>query len=150
MTNQPDAVAPENSTDDLPMGGMDDASEGAEQGNGISLSQEQAKSAGIHEPMPGDEYTITIKVGDTSNGVSATILDGSAKKSDTPPNDMDDTGQIDDDTDQDQDTDASQEDASNPEDSTPPLAVKPAVKGKFKMKILGPDDMGFKKDGSDT
>lgn len=145
MTNQPDPAPPESSTEDLgdPSQGM----EGMDQGNGISLTSDQAKMAGIHEPQPGDEYTLTIKVGDTSQGISATILDGSAKKADAAPNDMDDTGQTDADAAEDPDPDAAdavQDDAENPEESAPPLAVKPAKK--FKMKILGPKEMGMDKE----
>lgn len=150
MTNQPDAVPPDNSTADLgddPMDGSD-GSEGMGQGNSISLSQDQAKQAGIHDPKAGDEYTVTFKIDDTSDGISATIMDGSAKKADDNPNDMDDIQQTDADRDESPEPqDGEQSDATSPEEAVPPLAVKMVKKPK--SRVLSPKEAGFPDDGKD-
>lgn len=46
----------------------------------INLTTEQASDAGITDPQPGDTYTLKISIGGTGEGVTGTILPGSAQK----------------------------------------------------------------------
>lgn len=120
MQNESPATSPDDSTADL----------GAGLGNSINLTQEQATNAGITEPQVGDTYQITIKVGDNSDGVTATILDGSAAKMDTSAED--DTGG-------DEADDGEAGDDEKPAD----MAVIAATPKKKKSNVMSPKDMGI-------
>lgn len=124
MQNESPAVGPEDSTDTL----------GAGLGNSISLTQEQANNAGITNPQVGDQYTVTIKVDDNSDGISATILDGSAEMSATPG------------ADDDEDSNGEEGDDGAPVDGDKPadmavIAATPVKKKK--TRVMSPKDMGI-------
>lgn len=123
MQNESPATGPDDSTADL----------GAGLGNSINLTEEQATNAGITDPQVGDSYQITIKVGDNSDGVTATILDGSAAKLDTSAED--DTGG----------DDADDAEAGDATDDQKPadMAVQAATPKKKKSNVMSPKDMGI-------
>lgn len=145
MTNQPDSAPPDDSTADL----------GATSDNSINLTQEQADAVGITDPKPGDTYTITLNVSDTSMGVTATIMDGSAERTSAPGKDDMGAGEPDETDDNptplgDEDDDENGDEANNV--ANPDLAVKPATpsaKRKSKMRVLSPSEAGFSGDGLD-
>lgn len=129
--NEADPVTPDDSTADL--GGDGSGSDaGMDLGNSINLGPDAAKAAGITDPQPGDRYHVTITVGDTSNGITATVEDGSAQKLATDPNDMDDTA--------DAGQDESSDDDSSGDAKVSELAVKPKKKG---QQIMGPQSLGI-------
>lgn len=143
MQNEPDPSGPDDSTSDL----------GASQSNGITLDQQQAEAAGIVNPMDGDEYTLTIKIGDTSAGISAQILDGSAVKSE-PQGDSNNVGEPNKEETNDPNYDEDEADDETEQNGTPPidsLAVKPAPKGpakamptkKGKQHVMSPSQLGI-------
>lgn len=128
MQNEPDPSGPDDSTADL----------GANTGNNVTFDQAQAMAAGIENPQVGDEYQVTIKIGDTSAGVSAQILDGSAVKA-GPSGDANNVGEPDE-----TETNAPDADDEDESASTPPLdslAVKPAPKKK--QRVVSPADLGI-------
>lgn len=130
MMNQPDPVPPDNSTTDLaPPEGQADAL-GA--GNTITWTHDEAKQAGIDDPQSGDEYTVKITISDVSDGVTATVVDGSAEKSEPGEEDTAEDG--------------SEDDEEEPQGS---LAVEPMGGRKPKSRVLSPSAAGFTEDGMD-
>src|SRR5258708_3458273 len=134
--NEADPVSPDDSTADMGGDGSGDdtASAGMDAGNMLNLGPDAAKSVGIMDPQPGDRYHVTIAIGDTSNGITATVEDGSAQKLATEPNDMDDTASAG----QDESSDDEADSAGDAKVSE--LAVKPKKKG---QQIMGPQSLGI-------
>ncbi len=126
MQNQPDPTGPEDSTADL-----SDSPEGLTPDNSISLTQDQAKAAGIDNPEVGDQYTVTLNISDTSAGVTGKILDGSAQK--LANEEGEDT--------EDQEN-ANGDENSNDEMAVDQKAVTPK-KPKPKQRVMSPSDMGI-------
>lgn len=122
MQNESPATPPDDSTADL----------GAGLGNSINLTQEQATNAGITDPQVGDTYQITIKVGDNSDGVTATILDGSAAKMDASEGEDDEDGE-----------DAQGEEMGDDQKPADMAVIAATPVKKKKSKVMSPGDMGI-------
>lgn len=53
----------------------------------MNLTTEQASDAGIVDPKAGDSYTLTVTITGTGEGVTGSIMPGSAKM-ETPPDEV--------------------------------------------------------------
>lgn len=78
-----DALTPENSTD-LP-DDQDSADDPATDNGGVStpdiqMDSNQVQDSGLSDAQPGDEFTLKITVTNTDEGLTASVVPGSAQK----------------------------------------------------------------------